>query len=185
VKVAILTVSDGVSNGTRVDVGGPLARRLVEVEGHEVVANDVVPDEALAISSYLIARADSGDVELVLTTGGTGFAPRDVTPEATRAVIEREAPGIAEAMRAQSLRHTPMGALSRGVAGIRGQVLIVNLPGHPQAIEECLPPMLAPIAHGVDLLRARAIGHRDHPPRSSRRHEQHEQSNQRRQDARS
>lgn len=170
-RVAILTISDRVSNGTRVDLGSPLIRQLVEAEGHQVVANDAVPDEAITISSRLIARADSGEVELILTTGGTGFAPRDVTPEATRAVIEREAPGIAEAMRAESLRHTPMGALSRGVAGIRGQVLIVNLPGNPRAIEDCLPPMLGPLAHGVDLLQARATGHPTGPdPRRPRRH---------------
>lgn len=158
-KVAVLTISDGVSTGSRTDLGGPRIRGVLEAAGHEVVASDVVPDEALAVSSYLMAKADSGEVELILTTGGTGFAPRDVTPEATRAVIERDAPGIAEAMRAESLRHTPMGALSRGIAGIRGKVLIVNLPGSPKAIEECLAPLLGPIVHGVDLLHERAKGH--------------------------
>ena len=158
-KVAILTVSDGVSAGTRVDRGGPAIRAIVEGAGHEVVSARAVPDDALAVSSALLAAADGGEAELVLTTGGTGFAPRDVTPEATRVVIERDAPGLAETIRAESMRHTPMGALSRGVAGIRGRTLIVNLPGNPEAIAQCLPGLLAPIAHGVDLLRERAGGH--------------------------
>lgn len=161
-RVAILTISDGVRAGAREDLSGPAIRRLVEDAGHEVVAADVVPDEAVTISSHLMRVADSGMAELILTTGGTGLAPRDVTPEATRAVIEREAPGIAEAMRAESLRHTPAAALSRAVAGIRGRALIVNLPGSPRAIEQCLPPLLGPLAHGVDLLQERATGH-PHP----------------------
>ncbi len=158
-RIAILTVSDGVAAGTRVDEGGPAVRRLVETAGHEVVSTAVVPDEPLAVSRRLIAEADAGRCELILTTGGTGFAPRDVTPEATRAVIDREAPGIAEAMRAVSFAATPLAVLSRAVAGIRGRVLIVNLPGSPRAVEECLPPILVPLAHGVDLLQERAIGH--------------------------
>ena len=158
-KIAILTVSDGVAAGTRVDEGGPAVRRLVEAAGHEVVCTAVVPDERLAVSRFLIAEADGGRSELILTTGGTGFAPRDVTPEATRAVLDREAPGLAEAMRAASLAATPLAVLSRAVAGIRGRVLIVNLPGSPRAVEECLPPLLAPLAHGVDLLQERALGH--------------------------
>jgi molybdenum cofactor synthesis domain-containing protein len=158
-RVAILTISDGVSAGAREDLSGPAIRRLVEDAGHEVATADVVPDEAVAISSHLMRVADGGMAELILTTGGTGLAPRDVTPEATRAVIEREAPGLAEAMRAESLRHTPAAALSRAVAGIRGRVLIVNLPGSPRAIEQCLPPLLGPLAHGVDLLQERATGH--------------------------
>jgi len=163
-KIAILTVSDGVAAGTRVDEGGPAVRRLVEAAGHEVVCTAVVPDERLAVSRFLIAEADGGRSELILTTGGTGFAARDVTPEATRAVIDREAPGIAEAMRAASLHTTPLAALSRAVAGIRGRALIVNLPGSPRAVAECLPPLLTPLAHGIDLLQERAIGH----PRSAR-----------------
>lgn len=158
-KVAILTVSDGVSAGTRVDRGGPAIRAIVEAAGHRVVSARVVPDDALAVSAALLDAADGGEAELVLTTGGTGFAPRDVTPEATRAVIERDAPGLAEAIRAESIRQTPMGVLSRGVAGIRGRALIVNLPGSPKAIDECLPGLLGPMAHGVDLLRERARGH--------------------------
>lgn len=158
-RVAILTISDGVSAGAREDRSGPAIRRLVEEAGHEVVSAEVVPDDALAISSRLVESADGGTSELILTTGGTGLAPRDVTPEATRAIVDREAPGIAEMMRAESLRHTPMAVLSRAVAGIRGRVLIVNLPGSPRAIEQCLRLLLAPLAHGVDLLQERATGH--------------------------
>ncbi len=158
-KVAILTVSDGVSAGAREDSSGPAIRRLVEAAGHVVVAAQVVPDEACAVSRFLIELADSGQAEIILTTGGTGMAPRDVTPEATRAVIDREAPGIAEAMRSLSMRHTPLASLSRAVAGIRGRVLIVNLPGSPRAVEECLTPLLGPLAHGIALLQDRASGH--------------------------
>ncbi len=158
-KVAILTVSDGVSNGTRTDLGGPLTRQLLEAKGHEVVASDVVPDQAIAISSYLIDRADSGEVELVLTTGGTGFAPRDVTPEATRAVIEREAPGIAEAMRAASRPHTRNWMLSRAVAGIRRQTLIVNFPGSPKSIRQVGDEIGPAIPHAVALLTGQPTGH--------------------------
>jgi molybdenum cofactor synthesis domain-containing protein len=163
-RIAILTVSDGVAAGTRADESGPAVRRLVEAAGHEVVSAAVVADDRLAVSRHLIAEADSGRAELILTTGGTGFAPRDVTPEATRAVLERDAPGIAETMRAVSRAATPLAALSRAVAGIRGRVLIVNLPGSPRAVEECLGPLLASLAHGVDLLQERASGH-PHPVR--------------------
>ena len=161
-KIAILTVSDGVTSGARIDKSGPAIRDLVETAGHQVVATAVVPDERLAVSRFLLEHADTGEVELILTTGGTGFAPRDVTPEATRAILDREAPGITAAMLATSLAHTPMAALSRAVAGIRGRTLIVNLPGSPRAIAECLTPgFLKVLVHGVDLLRDRAGG--EHP----------------------
>ncbi len=168
-KVSVLTISDSVSAGVRPDRSGPTIRRLVEVAGHAVVAQAVVPDEALAVSAFLIAQADGGEVELILTTGGTGLAPRDVTPEATRAVINRECPGIAEAIRAESRRHTPTAVLSRAIAGIRGRVLIVNLPGNPRSIEQCLPHLLGPLAHGVDLLNDRATGHPAGDERASHR----------------
>jgi molybdopterin adenylyltransferase len=159
-KIAILTVSDGVTSGTRTDRSGPAIREVVERAGHEVVAAAAVPDEPLTVSRFLIEHADGGDVELILTTGGTGFAPRDVTPEATRAVLDREAPGLAAALLATSLAHTPMAALSRAVAGIRGRTLILNLPGSPRAITECLTPeFMKVLGHGVDLLHDRTGEH--------------------------
>jgi molybdenum cofactor synthesis domain-containing protein len=158
-KVAVLTISDGVAAGTRVDEGGPAITALLAQAGHEVVAAAVVPDEAAAISRFLLAEADRGQAELILTTGGTGLGPRDVTPEATRAVLEREAPGIAEALRAESLGHTKMAALSRGLAGVRSRALIVNLPGSPRAIGECLAPYLRVLEHAVDLLQERSRSH--------------------------
>jgi molybdenum cofactor synthesis domain-containing protein len=158
-KVSVLTVSDGVAAGTRVDEGGPAISSLLTAAGHEIVAAAVVPDEPGAITRFLLAEADRGQAELILTTGGTGLGPRDVTPEATRAVLDREAPGIAEALRAESLGHTKMAALSRGIAGVRARTLIVNLPGNPRAIGECLAPYLRVLEHAVDLLQDRARGH--------------------------
>ncbi|HWN81807.1 MAG TPA: MogA/MoaB family molybdenum cofactor biosynthesis protein, partial [Candidatus Udaeobacter sp.] len=141
-KVAVLTVSDGVAAGTRVDEGGPAIAALLTGAGHEVVASAVVPDDVVEITRFLLRTSDAGVAELILTTGGTGLGPRDVTPEATRAVLEREAPGIAEALRMESLQHTKMAALGRGVAGVRARTLIVNLPGNPRAIAESLAPLL-------------------------------------------
>jgi molybdopterin adenylyltransferase len=158
-KVAVLTISDGVAAGTRVDEGGPALVKLLEAAGHEIATAAVVPDEPSAVSRFLVEQADRARVELVLTTGGTGVGPRDITPEATRAVLEREAPGIAEAMRAESRRHTAMAALSRGLAGVRGRTLIVNLPGNPKAIAECVTPFLAVLEHAVDLLQERSRSH--------------------------
>jgi molybdenum cofactor synthesis domain-containing protein len=161
-KVAILTISDTSARGEREDRSGPAIRDFVEARGDTVIAADVIADEADQITARLLELADRSDAELILTTGGTGFAPRDVTPEATLAVIERPAPGIAEAMRLASLAKTPMGALSRGIAGIRGRTLMVNLPGSPRAVVECLEAVHAALVHGIDLLHERAAGH---PPR--------------------
>jgi len=158
-KVAILTVSDGVKAGTRVDEGGPAIAAVLTGAGHEIVASAVVPDDVVEITRFLVATTDANHVELILTTGGTGLGPRDVTPEATRAVLDREAPGIAEALRMESLQHTKMAALSRGVAGVRASTLIVNLPGNPRAIGECLAPLLNVIEHGVEILRGTNRGH--------------------------
>jgi len=158
-KVAVLTVSDGVTAGARVDEGGPAICALLAKAGHEVVTSTVVPDEVVAITRFLIGTTDSGQAELILTTGGTGLGPRDVTPEATRAVLDREAPGIAEALRLESLQHTKMAALGRGIAGVRARTLIVNLPGNPRAIGECLAPLLKVIEHGVEILRGTNLGH--------------------------
>ena len=132
IRVGILTVSDRSSRGERADASGPLLRQMAQQQGWTVEREALVPDELAAIKATIMNWADVVRLDLILTTGGTGFAPRDVTPEATRAVIEREAPGLAEAMRAASLQKTPHAMLSRAVCGIRGRTLIVNLPGSPR-----------------------------------------------------
>jgi molybdopterin adenylyltransferase len=155
-RAGVLTISDRGYKGQYQDLSGPLLRELLtERLGAAVEVEGIVPDERAAIADILIQWADDLGLDLVLTTGGTGFAPRDVTPEATRDVIEREAPGLAEAMRAASLRITPHAMLSRGVAGIRGGTLIVNLPGSPKAVRENLETVLPALPHAIELLQGR------------------------------
>jgi molybdopterin adenylyltransferase len=153
-RVGILTLSDRGAAGEYEDRSGPLIRDLVvERLGAEVVEYAVIPDDLERILAMLMAWADGAELELILTTGGTGFAPRDVTPEATRAVIEREAPGLVYAMLRDSLSVTPHAMLSRAAAGIRGRTLIVNLPGSPKAARENLESILPALPHALDLLR--------------------------------
>ena len=152
-RFAVLTVSDRSAKGIRVDVSGPLLASIVRENGGEAVHIAILPDDRQAIRAELEAVADSGDVDIILTTGGTGFAPRDVTPEATRDVLEKEAPGLVEAMRAESLEKTPTAMLSRAVAGIRKTTLIVNLPGSPKAARENLEVILPALSHAVELLK--------------------------------
>lgn len=155
IRVGVLIVSDRSARGERADLSGPaltdaLAHALPDAE---IVERAIIPDESVAIAATLAAWADEAGLDLILTSGGTGFAPRDVTPEATRAVIEREAPGLAEAMRAASLNLTPHAMLSRAVAGIRGSTLIVNLPGSPKAAVENLATIVPVLPHALELLR--------------------------------
>ncbi len=149
---AIITVSDKGARGQRQDTSGPALCAILEERGIPVVYTAMVPDEEADIRRELIRCADERKVSLVLTTGGTGFSPRDVTPEATRAVIEREAPGIPEVMRAASMQITSRGCLSRGVAGIRGATLMVNLPGSEKAARENILSVLDGLMHGLDIL---------------------------------
>ncbi|MFZ5883283.1 MAG: MogA/MoaB family molybdenum cofactor biosynthesis protein [Chloroflexota bacterium] len=152
-RFGILTLSDRSSRGERPDASGPALTHLIEAQGWSVARQSLLPDDEPAIRALLAEWADSGEMDVILTTGGTGFAPRDVTPEATRAVIEREAPGLAEAMRAASLKITPHAMLSRVAAGIRKRTLIINLPGSPKGAVENLQVVLPVLPHAVQLLR--------------------------------
>ena len=150
-RCAVLTVSTSTAAGVADDVSGPALAAAATGAGAEVVARDVVADDASAIERWLRAQVGAG-VELILTTGGTGLTPDDVTPEATLAVIEREVPGLAEAMRAESLRHTPMSMLSRAVTGVAGGSLIINFPGSPKAITQLFPVVEPVLEHAVATL---------------------------------
>jgi molybdopterin adenylyltransferase len=152
-RFAVLTVSDRSARGERADASGPALIKLIESQGWEVRRSGILPDDLGNLRETLAVWADSGDVDIILTTGGTGFAPRDVTPEATRAVLERETPGLAEAMRSASGQKSPHAMLSRAVAGIRGKVLIINLPGSPKGATENLQVVLPALEHAVQLLQ--------------------------------
>ncbi|MBZ5611971.1 MAG: MogA/MoaB family molybdenum cofactor biosynthesis protein [Acidobacteriia bacterium] len=162
IEVAIVTVSDSAVAGTRADRSGPMLRERAEALGWTVRAQELIPDEREQIAALLRRLADSAAAPVILTTGGTGVAPRDVTPEATRDVIEREVPGLAELMRAEGRKSTPFAVLSRAVAGVRGRSLIVNLPGSPKGAVESLDTIAKLIPHIVDLIEGRT-GHADVP----------------------
>ena len=151
-RFAILTVSDRSSRGERPDVSDPALAELVKSQGWLVVRQAIMPDEIDVIKQTLQAWSDSGEVDVILATGGTGFAPRDVTPEATRAVVERLTPGLDEAMRAASLRVTPHAMLSRAISGIRKRTLIINLPGSPKGALENLQVVIPVLPHAIQLL---------------------------------
>jgi molybdopterin adenylyltransferase len=161
IRAAIVTVSDSVAAGTREDRSGVALRERVEALGWQTTV-ETVPDEIDRIASVLKRLADSGEISLILTTGGTGVARRDVTPEAARTVIEREIPGLGEMMRAEGRKLTPFAALSRSMAGIRGATLIVNLPGSPKGAVESLDTIVQLIPHVIDLIEGRT-GHGDVP----------------------
>lgn len=152
-KVGILTISDRSSRGEREDLGGPLIKKIIEKKGGQVIDYQIVPDEEKMIADQLINLSDEKSLDLVLTTGGTGFSPRDITPEATLKAIERRAAGLEEAMRMEGYKKNKKAILSRGVCGIRGKTLIINLPGSPRAIEEGLEILLPILPHAVEVLR--------------------------------
>lgn len=169
---AVITVSDKASRGERRDTSGPALCAMLRAQGWQIVHTATVPDETQAIGDALLHCCDELGAALVVTTGGTGFSPRDVTPEATRPLLERECPGLPEAMRAASMAVTPRGCLSREIAGIRGRSLIVNLPGSEKASTENLAAVLAPVKHGVEMLLGEGSAdcgdhhhhhHHDHP----------------------
>lgn len=164
-RVGILTISDRSARGERPDDSGPLLRELAQTHFNaEIAQMATIPDELAVIRDMLAGWCDADGLDVIFTTGGTGFAPRDVTPEATRAVIEREAPGLAEAMRAASLALTPHAMLSRAVCGIRGRTLIVNLPGSPKAVRENLATIAPALPHAVQLLRGSPAAEAGHRP---------------------
>ena len=152
-RVAIITSSDSGYRGEREDLSGPAIREMMEKEGYEVVSQEILPDDQAMLEEHLSSVADRDLADLILTTGGTGFSPKDVTPEATMAVCTRLAPGIPEAMRAASLAVTPRAMLSRAAAGIREKTLMINLPGSPKAVRECLAVILPALEHGLRILR--------------------------------
>lgn len=152
IRFGILTLSDRSSRGERGDASGPALAVLIRAQGWSVIKQHILPDEDSAIRATLTEWADSGEFDIILTTGSTGFAQRDVAPEATRAIIQRDAPGLAETMRAESLKKTPHAMLSRAIAGIRGRTLIINLPGSPKGAVENLQIVLPVLPHAIQLL---------------------------------
>jgi molybdenum cofactor synthesis domain-containing protein len=163
IRIGIITISDRSSRGERVDESGPALVNAVNQHGWQVIRTGILPDELDQIKNSLIEWSDSGEMDVILTTGGTGFSPRDVTPEATQAVIHRLTPGLAEAMRNASLRITPHAMLSRAIAGIRSSTLIINLPGSPRGAIENLAVLVPILPHAVEILRdepSAAHGHR-------------------------
>ena len=156
IRVAIITSSDSGYRGEREDVSGKVIKEIAEANGYQVVSMLLLPDEQQMLSDAMREIADQNQADLILTTGGTGFSPRDCMPEATKAITEREVPGIPEAMRAYSAQFTKRAMLSRAAAGIRKSTLIINLPGSPKAVRECLEFIIDELGHGIEILTGRA-----------------------------
>ncbi len=163
-RFGILTSSDRSSRGERPDLSGPALAELVTAQGWKVVCTAIVPDVLDVLRETLSTWTDGGELDIILTTGGTGFSARDVTPEATSLVIDRQAPGLAEAMRQESRKSTPHAMLSRATAGMRGRVLIINLPGSPKAAVENFQVVLPVLAHAVELMKADPDAEKHHQP---------------------
>ena len=159
INIGIITISDKGSKGQRQDKSGEVIRDVVSSMNAKVVKYEIIPDEKDIIAATLCDWADSGKMDVILTTGGTGLSKRDVTPEATLSVVDRVVPGITEAMRAKSLEKTPMAMLSRAAAGQRGQCLIINLPGSPKAVRECLEVIIPAIPHAVEIIKGEVTEH--------------------------
>jgi molybdopterin adenylyltransferase len=159
INIGILTISDKGSRGQRRDKSGAAIREAISPLESAVVKYEIVPDEADILAAKLADWADGGDLDVIFTTGGTGLGRRDVTPEATLSVLDKEVPGFAEAMRLKSLEKTPTAVLSRAVAGLRGGCLIINLPGSPKAVQECLEIILPAIPHAVEIIRGEVTEH--------------------------
>jgi molybdenum cofactor synthesis domain-containing protein len=158
IRAVVITVSDRCARGEQEDESGPALVELLKEAGASVVATEILPDDLVALSENLAAYADRSDVNLIMTTGGTGLSPRDNTPEATRAVIEREAPGLSEAMRVETLRQTPLAMLSRGVCGLRSNALIINLPGSPKGVRESFNVIKGVLPHAIALVAGKTHG---------------------------
>ena len=156
-RAAIVTVSDSVAQGTRQDLSGPAVARLLEAEGWTVRSTEVLPDDFSLLRERLAALTSDVDVDAVFTTGGTGVGPRDRTPEATTSVMERSLPGLAELMRRDGMRKTPLAALSRAVVGVKGKTLLINLPGAPEGAEDSLRAILPLLPHAVGVIRGEAV----------------------------
>ncbi|MEC9489490.1 MAG: MogA/MoaB family molybdenum cofactor biosynthesis protein, partial [Halanaerobiales bacterium] len=161
IRTAVLTISDKGSRGARKDLSGPVLKEMMENIGAEIAYEEIIADEKEEIKEALIKIADQKMADLILTTGGTGFAERDITPEATLEILEKEVPGIPEKIRADTISITPQAALSRARAGIRGKTLIINFPGSPKAVRECLQAVIDIIPHGVKILKGEITEHQN------------------------